>query len=722
MAAPPFKVKAVYEYNSEHDDDLKFPLGQVINVTELEGDDWYVGNYTDAAGARQDGLFPSNFVEKYEPDVPTRPVRPSRPKSEIQPASVPVADPEENEAEENVPPVPAATKPQAPPMEIASTPSREAEEMKSPQSATSQRTPFARADPPAAPKPAPAEPAQATATPAKFAPPPVAPKSNAFKDRIAAFNRTEAQPIAPMQPGRKPQGNYEIKKPFVAPPPSRNAYIPPAQKVEPIHKPYIREEDPEIKEKEEEDRTAAEAAGLTADAPAPAAEEGESAPKPLSLKERMAMLQKEQEAQRARHADAAPKREKRAPIKQTSESSERALAPGGDEEDEREPVRSPATERQSLDVARERPRVPSAQRRPQEPMSPVPAPPEHEILSGGEEADQSGAGETTEDDAATIGHGDNDERPEPTPRALAAPAREPDVGDEEDTTEEGDGEEELDEEEQRKQRLRERMARLAGGGGGGPFNPFGAPPSAAAPAKKRSTNERGPVDESESAAQPPRQMIAIPGMGGMPLQRVQSPESDATQRAGRRGEMAARETEADEADEEPAPPPRRSTAEDRGVPPPTPRGKIDRKPVPSKRKSLAMIWQPDSSSSVRMRSKSSPTQAVRPNKACSRSRALQASRRISSIPLKALLQSFSKIVADSVTQIVRYHSLPVKSERRLHQCPAKVPGPRLAHHLLSLVLFRHHRLPLHRVRLVLARSQTTRCHCTPSALQLRLRD
>ncbi|KAK1039637.1 hypothetical protein LTR33_015935, partial [Friedmanniomyces endolithicus] len=191
MAAPPFKVKAVYEYASEHDDDLKFPIGQVINVTELEGDDWYVGEYTDGNGAKQEGMFPSNFVEKYEPAVPTRPTRAARPKSVIQsPAPPPQAAAQEEvqrdgtrEVEE-AKPTPAAFKPQFPPVEEPAA-NRGEEVVRLP---LGRQPSIARADPAPAPKPTPAEPVQEASTPAK-GPPPIAPKSNAFKDRIAAFNR-----------------------------------------------------------------------------------------------------------------------------------------------------------------------------------------------------------------------------------------------------------------------------------------------------------------------------------------------------------------------------------------------------------------------------------------------------------------------------------------------------------------------------------------------------
>ncbi len=182
MSGTPFKVKAVYEYTSDHDDDLTFPVGQIITVTDLEGDEWYVGEYTDSAGAKQEGLFPTNFVEKYEPEVPTRPTRPPRAKQEAAQPPPSATAPSSAEAEEyESQPILATTKPQPPPVDFEPTPS----------SPPAQPTASARAEPPPAPKPMPAEPADSAATPVKKAPPPVAAKSNAFKDRIAAFNHSD---------------------------------------------------------------------------------------------------------------------------------------------------------------------------------------------------------------------------------------------------------------------------------------------------------------------------------------------------------------------------------------------------------------------------------------------------------------------------------------------------------------------------------------------------
>src|SRR5689334_15985567 len=84
MAAP-FKVKALYEYSSPHEDDLNFGVGQIITVTDEEDDDWYGGEYLDDHGVKQEGIFPRNFVEKFEPTAPPRPTR-TRHKKEPEPA------------------------------------------------------------------------------------------------------------------------------------------------------------------------------------------------------------------------------------------------------------------------------------------------------------------------------------------------------------------------------------------------------------------------------------------------------------------------------------------------------------------------------------------------------------------------------------------------------------------------------------------------------------
>ncbi|PIA93405.1 SH3 domain-containing protein [Cercospora beticola] len=556
-----FKVKALYEFEAKEEDDLGFDGGQIIDVTEEIDANWLEGKYTDASGESKSGIFPREFVEKYEPPVPSRPTRPARPKQE--PVPEPVPEPVEDtpasdpiEDARDVPAVPAVTKPPLPPVDTTpALPPRE--EVRSPPANV--KSPTLPSEPPAAPKPTPAEPA---APAAKKPPPPIAAKSNAFRDRIAAFNAPAAAPIAPMVPGGPRSGaNTFIKKPFVAPPPMANSYVPPPVKAEPVHKPYIREEDPEIKRRREEDQAAAEAAGFSVDASGEQQDDAEDVPKPQTLKERIALLQQQQLEQAQRRADGGQKKEKKAAPRQASESSEHGQLPEPDADADESEDTTPHP-RQSLEAPAERPRVPSAQRKPSEPLSPGPVAPDSELVSDGNDADQSAAGETTEDDAGTIGPEDSDETsaPRPLQRSPTVSKRDPAANEENDTTEDAeDDEDSMDEETRKRMEIRERMAKMSGGMGMPGM--FGAMPlPGAAPIKKR--KEKKPSDEAPPTSPPPQQrvpMIPVPG-----LQRVQSPESATSQHD-------ERFTPAHGDDEhESVPPPRRSTGEDRGPPPPIP--------------------------------------------------------------------------------------------------------------------------------------------------------
>jgi hypothetical protein len=507
-AAPPFKVKAIYAYASEHDDDLSFPEGTVITVTEVEDADWYVGEYTAADGQHKSGLFPNNFVEKYEPAPPPRPTRAARPKpAESGEAPAPVAAPAV-EREEEAPPPRQSVEAPAPAEEPVSAPKAAPAPAPAPMEAKQQ--PAA-----AAPKPEPAEPVKAEPV-AKKAPPPVAEKSSSFKDRLAAFNKPSAAPM-PFKPSGS--GTNFIKKPFVAPPPSRT-YVPPPVHKEPPPKVYHREEDPEIAQQKAEDEEAAEKAGLTAgsshvEAPAAAEDDGD-APKPVSLKERIALLQKQQQEQAAKRADASTRKKPERPPKKRVEShdGEEAARASIDQ-----PEPTERTARDSSDMPREQPPPVRKASRP-------PAVPREREVSDGNEADQSAAGETTEDaerDSST------EEEPEPK-RHPKAPAVEPNVGDEEDDTEEAEEEDEVDEETRRQQALRERMAKLSGGMGmGAMFGPPGgmAMPGmggAGAPKKKKPAAES--AEPEPQAARAP--MVPIPGMGLPGMTRSMSNESEMT--------------------------------------------------------------------------------------------------------------------------------------------------------------------------------------------------
>ncbi|KAJ5143838.1 uncharacterized protein N7515_002625 [Penicillium bovifimosum] len=503
MSDPPFTVRAVFEYASGHDDDLSFPIGQIVTVTALEDDDWYYGEYSDAQGAKQEGIFPKNFVEKYEPPAPPRPSRP-RPKKEPEPVPVetpaveskqlePEAEPEVVPAQEEhdltsaQPPVP-----QSPPLP-ASAPVTEA----------------AIPPPQPAKAPAPAPPVAAAEPAAKVASKPAAPavaekpSGSSFRDRIAAFNKPAAAPVTPFKPsGSQPSF---IKKPFVAPPPSRDAYRPPPR--EPAPKIYRREEDPDVKEQIAREPPVSESRA----APTEGGEEGaEDQPKPTSLKDRIALLQKQQLEQAQRHAEAAQKKEKPArppPRKSTDEPVAPTL---GDEQDTSH-AEEPATARDpSVDTLRAA--VPP-------PQPPVPFSPTQDISSDVNDADASGAADS-EDAGDSSTSKDEVDQPEPRPTSQRHPStRTVDQATEADVEDEGDAEEEeeMDPETKRRMELRERMAKMSGGMGMmGLFGPPGGMPGMSGPAPRKpktpgeSEKKLGEEPEPTSPAHAPP--VPLPGM------------------------------------------------------------------------------------------------------------------------------------------------------------------------------------------------------------------
>jgi hypothetical protein len=524
MSSPPFKVKAVFEYTSPHEDDLHFPNGQIITVTEEEDEDWYVGEYVDASGAKQEGIFPRNFVEKYEPTAPPRPTRASRPKKEVELAPTPAPLPEptiepEHDPEpehEEVQTAPIVREP-SPQPQVASPPPK-LQDVSSPPSV-----------PKAAPVPASKSPA----------PPPVSekPSGGSFRDRIAAFNKA-APPVAPFKPGGLSSGgsNSFIKKPFVAPPPSKNAYVAPPREQAP-QKLYRRDEDPEIAAKETENMEQAEKAGLAPSADADA----EDQPKPTSLKERIALLQKQQAEQASRHADAAAKKEKpKRPVKKRTESHN--TLEGVEEGDGAALERSVTEEtigKPSMDSVREESNAPR-RRKSSKGAATTSGLHGRTSFGDGNEADMSGAGDTTEEpEEASTGRDDSDEKPRnrappPPARSSIQPAREADVGEEEGASEEcepevedeEDEEDNIDPEVRRKEELRARMAKMSGGMG--MHGMFGAMPmpTAPPPKKKKSTGNERPSGEygaddmpSSSTRAPPVPLIPVPGMS-----KVRSPE------------------------------------------------------------------------------------------------------------------------------------------------------------------------------------------------------
>ncbi|KAF3923139.1 hypothetical protein ABW20_dc0107758 [Dactylellina cionopaga] len=264
---PPYTVCALYDYASPHEDDLNFTTGQKIKVTEEEGTDWLQGEYRDK-GALKQGIFPKNYVERVqdEPEAPRLPPVPLRPQHDESKKVVPPTSP----AAEDTGVRDEPSKYVAPKQEAATrTPEPEPQKVQQPVKRKSILTTQAKPEtPPAAVAPAPA-PAKATTSPPATAEDdkPV----GSFRDRIAAFNRSKAAPIAP--PPVLKQSNF-VKKPFVPPPPSKNAYIPPVQQhAEPRREPELQPAPREPPVNKQEDVGS------------------EEQPKVSSLKDRIALLQ-----------------------------------------------------------------------------------------------------------------------------------------------------------------------------------------------------------------------------------------------------------------------------------------------------------------------------------------------------------------------------------------------------------------------------------------------
>ncbi|KAI8624518.1 hypothetical protein F5Y19DRAFT_312291 [Xylariaceae sp. FL1651] len=542
MAAVPFKVKAVYEYTSSHEDDLPFNIGQVITVTDDDDAEWYGGEYTDDSGVKREGIFPRNFVERFEPTAPPRPMRAR--KKELEPAA----------AAPPPPPPPPAVGPEQPveeePTDTVSEEVSEETPVAAPQVApveqphSAQASSIPVANPPEitpVPAPAPIEskgvdavssssvtpPSQPKSPVQARAGPPVSekPSSNSFKDRIAAFNKSAAPPIAPFKPSGLGSGSTGfIKKPFVAPPPSRNAYVPPPRE-SPVTKVYRREEDPEIKETEAESLEIAEKARLVPNANTEAQDEGQ--PKPTTLKERIALLQKQQAEAAQRHADVVAKKEKpkRPPKKrfdnegpQEGTATEAAAeAPPLERRDtaevaSKESMDEPRSARQSLNIRRQS-------------IDPV--------ENDGNEADMSGAGDTTEGQEGLPQRRDSDEKPKPLSRTATGIAPEEEITQEDEVEEEGV---DVDPEIKRKEELRARMAKMSGGMGmAGMFGPpgllslgGGPPPKKPKPAiieRRPSEFSEGPTSPKMGAPPIPT-MMALPGMGKQKPVGEETPEPE----------------------------------------------------------------------------------------------------------------------------------------------------------------------------------------------------
>lgn len=536
MSKPPFRVRAIYEYLSEHDDDLSFPNGQIICVTEEEDADWYYGEYDDNTGGKHKGLFPRNFVKAYEPETPPRPSRWSRSKKDLESVGL------VNEGDAKSQSGPASHAP--PEVDFGREPQEklaavgESASHGLPTSAETTKASEESSKTNVANKSLIANPAKPESISG-----PEKPVIGSFRDRINAFNKPAAPPVAPMKHGGlgAAGGSNFIKKPFVAPPPSKNAYVhlPPGP---PLQKPYRRDEDPEITGDSANTNAVEQSVGSPRLADATAEED---IPKPTSLKDRIALLQKQQMEQAARLSEAAQKKEKpKRPPKKRMESQDRiSMQDDQAEHDSLERMNSGETSgRPSMDIPGDdllTGPVHNVRQQKSRNATPLASPSikvPREFLSDANDADQSGAGDTEDGDEFSTGRDDSDSKPRhktnAPPRkpaqALKADSEDEEMGaDQEDDEEEE--EEELDPEVRRRMEIRERMAKMSGGMGmAGMFGPVGGLQQF--PSKKQSStpNERKSLGNAASiltdppaSRAPPVPTMPIPGM-----QRVRTPDEE----------------------------------------------------------------------------------------------------------------------------------------------------------------------------------------------------
>ncbi|KAI9704884.1 MAG: hypothetical protein M1836_006664 [Candelina mexicana] len=537
MSTPPFRVKAVFDYSSPHEDDLNFTIGQIITVTEEEDSDWYSGEYFDASGNKRDGIFPRNFVERYEPATPPRPTRAIRPSKEpaasltVQSTSSQVEselEGHEREIAKDAEPSLSTTLPS--PQSSRVIKNAQGSTTDTPTAATSSSVTVQPPNEIAATAPRPTE------LDAGKSAPPMAdkPAGGSFRDRIAAFNKPAAPPVAPVKPGSlgTSSGSSFIKKPFVPPPPSKNAYVPPPR--EPAHqKPYQREDDAQtslVTSPKSEDPEG----GSTATSAFNATHHDDEVdqPKPTSLKDRIALLQKQQLEQAARRSEASPQKDKvqRPPqrgtepqdhVQAVEQLSGPVLGEPGDEDEQpstgyaQGAVEIPIRSSYDAQSARE-------QRHPTTLSLESRDPP-----SDANDADQSAAGETTEDlEDISTGHAEDVRKqrdPIVSPRmATTTRFSDDNRGGVKSTSsdEEVEAEEEIDPAVKRRMEIRERMAKMSGGMG--MYGMFGPPPGITPGTRGPSQKQKpsGSIEKRSLSGHDPDTIASIaspPEVSPMPL-------------------------------------------------------------------------------------------------------------------------------------------------------------------------------------------------------------
>lgn len=460
MSKPPFSVRSLFPYESDIEDDLTFEAGQIITVEVIEDQEWYSGSYTDPKTQQyKTGMFPQNFVEiiteeplpaqSEEPDHESEPESSHIAQSSSIPASTPASVPVTTPVAVPAPvsaefsssaPVPASIVPE----HSHNSPSLESQSNASPELKTLQVT----SSPPAF------SPDSTTQAPPK--------KKNAFQDRIAAFNSSNAAP----SPFTQPKPTSYAKKPFYAAP--SNSYVP-----------HI----PSIPKQVKSPQPQVPAAEIVHYNDHNDSEEEQAMPK-VSLKERIKLLQQQQQAEAARSEALANKKKHKSTPKKPDVSEQQT-----ESEDQTSmgiPSSTMETHRDSLDShpGLEASRTGESLARAQSLSEETPL---SKALSHTDSLNDSNVGHSNPNHQVT----------EEGTQEKAQSAEE--IEDEE---EEESEEDEEDEEEARRLALRERMAKISGGMGMhlGMIMPggFGGPAPPIKPKKKKAPTTE-PVPEPMQA-------------------------------------------------------------------------------------------------------------------------------------------------------------------------------------------------------------------------------
>lgn len=457
--AVPFKVKAIFDYKSDYEDDLTFSVGQLITVTEVEDEEWYSGTYDGKSG-----MFPKNFVQP-APEPPSTSSAIPPPSTRSMPAVTKGDDKEVKEDGEEAKEV-------------------DEEEVKEQTKSSTSVPPVPKSGPVAESSPI------STGESSKPAASEIKPVS-----KVNSFKETELSGVKPPLPGIFPNQKvvdpYSVKKQFVGA--GKSSYVPP---VKPRDNSaligHIHKEEPKGEVVREHDSSE---------------EEHKEAEEPkVSLKERIALLQQRQKEEAEREEAALKKKEEKK--RKLAEEKERLKQA---KEAEKLAAVQAEAEKPSVDEFSEQATLGKTATGGSVASEGVLSTPASHHLDTVDVPDTINDKDSDSEDEAPLATHDN----------QSIKQEKEDEDDEEEEEEEGDDEEEEDDEELKRKKLVERMAKISGGrnmfGMMGMQAPFGAPMPAdttkKTKKKKKSTEEGTSEEKAQDKnidSQTPRAIPILP--------------------------------------------------------------------------------------------------------------------------------------------------------------------------------------------------------------------